>query len=525
MIQSSIDYNSVSKDFLYNGFFSEYLIPSFKLPDSIDFFTIQLNEKSDLLEPLSFNMSRFSENGKRRIIHIPEFGAYINAVKYMNENDLIKEIILLSNDKHSFSPILNEDGELSRHEREYGKQIPLSDDEQDACVSTYLPNVIKKLNLARGAVGILKLDISSFYQSYYTHLTPCLKLGYENTMDAFKRFRANQSDPLIPACYSIYLDLDKKIRSMNGDRTNGLLTGITISRLLSEAILARIDEEIEKESIRFVRYVDDYEIFIYDFKEIPKTQNIISSILKKYFFSINYEKMEYVSFPYYVVKNLEDIYCKSMSKKMRSDDIVELFNTFFDLETEGVKGAVRYLIKSLDAVETDPNKTPFVNKTLYSDYLINVLTNEPRSLVKVCELIISSKNILRLGENDIALIESLLKKHIMDNNHLEALWLLYLRRILTTKRLKAELSKLIINSDNELAIIVLLEEYKSSLSAQMISQIIAKAKSWLLLYQLYYHDIISDDEFSTNSGIHHSLPLYKKLKRKKYSFYNKKVNQ
>ena len=92
MIQSSIDYNSVSKDFLYNGFFSEYLIPSFKLPDSIDFFTIQLNEKSDLVEPLSFNMSRFSENGKRRIIHIPEFGAYINAVKYMNENDLIKEI-------------------------------------------------------------------------------------------------------------------------------------------------------------------------------------------------------------------------------------------------------------------------------------------------------------------------------------------------------------------------------------------------------------------------------------------------
>ena len=68
MIQSSIDYNSVSKDFLYNGFFSEYLIPSFKLPDSIDFFTIQLNEKSDLVEPLSFNMSRFSENGKRRII-------------------------------------------------------------------------------------------------------------------------------------------------------------------------------------------------------------------------------------------------------------------------------------------------------------------------------------------------------------------------------------------------------------------------------------------------------------------------
>lgn len=524
MIQKRIDYNSISKDFLYNGFFSEYLIPSFKLSDSIDFFTIQLCEKSDLVEPLSFNMSRFSEDGKRRVIHLPEFGSYINAVKYMNENDLIKDIIILSEDKHSFSPILNEDGELLRHEREYGKQIPISEVEQDACVSNYIPNIIKKLNLARGAVGILKLDISSFYQSYYTHLTPCLKLGYENTMDAFKRFRANQSDPLIPECYSIYLDLDKKIRSMNGDRTNGLLTGITISRLLSEAILARIDDEIEKEGIKFARYVDDYEIFIYDSREIHKMQNIISSIFKKYFFTINYEKIEYVSFPYYVVKNLEGIYSKYISKKMRSNEIIELFNTFFDLETEGVKGAVRYLIKSLDAVETEPNKTPFINKTLYSDYLINVLTNEPRSLVKVCELIISSKNILRLGENDIALIESLLKKHIIDNNHLEVIWLLYLRRTLTTKRLKAELSKSIINSDNELATIVLLEEYKSSLSAKMISQIVAKAKSWLLLYQLYYHDIISEDEFSNSSGIHHSLPLYKTLKKKKYSFYNKSDN-
>ena len=102
MIQKRIDYNSISKDFLYNGFFSEYLIPSFKLSDSIDFFTIQLCEKSDLVEPLSFNMSRFSEDGKRRVIHLPEFGSYINAVKYMNENDLIKDIIILSEDKHSF---------------------------------------------------------------------------------------------------------------------------------------------------------------------------------------------------------------------------------------------------------------------------------------------------------------------------------------------------------------------------------------------------------------------------------------
>ena len=114
-----------------------------------------------------------------------------------------------------------------------------------------------------------------------------------------------------------------------------MLTGITISRLLSEAILARIDEEIEKEGIKFARYVDDYEIFIYDSREIHKMQNIISSIFKKYFFTINYEKIEYVSFPYYVVKNLEGIYSKYISKKMRSNEIIELFNTFFDLETEG----------------------------------------------------------------------------------------------------------------------------------------------------------------------------------------------
>ena len=54
---------------------------------------------------------------------------------------------------------------------------------------------------------------------------------------------------------------------MNLNQTNGLLAGPFVSRLISEALLTRIDKEIKSENIRFVRYVDDYEISTHAFTE------------------------------------------------------------------------------------------------------------------------------------------------------------------------------------------------------------------------------------------------------------------
>lgn len=510
-----IDVQTITDDFINDGFFSEYLPPMFSIRNAFDPCSVSLNSTPDYIEPISFNMSRFLEEGNRRTIYVPEFASYLSTVKFMKEKDLIKDLIDLSVDSHSFSPLVQKNGELTRHERDYNFGITLDDIDQDAFKSTYIPNVVNKINRARGSKGVLCLDISSFYSSIYSHLIPAIKLGYEDAQIQYKAQKSNNNDPIISDDYRTYVKLDEYVRNMNVGRTNGLLPGILVSQFLSEALLSRVDKELESQGLKFVRYVDDYEVFIYDEAEIEKVQNIVVSVLKKYFLSLNNEKTKYSKFPFYVVENLEKLYSDYTGESADIADLMKLFNVFFKLENSGTKGAIRYLVKSIQ----DDFKTP--NNRLLVSYLFNILVNDSRSLVKVCELLISRKNQILIGANEINLIDDLLNKNINANNHLETLWLLYLRKKLTRKRLPAKFIHSIIESNNELAKILIVEEYYSKMSKTLKDKILETANSWLLCYQLFYHDYIDKREFSRKTNIKHNLPFYAKLKQKSFTFYKR----
>ena len=84
-----INYATITNDFIKDGFFSEYLPPVFSIQNTFDPCSVTLSSSADLVSPLSFNMSRFTDDGKRRTIYIPEFGSYIATVKYMKDKNLI----------------------------------------------------------------------------------------------------------------------------------------------------------------------------------------------------------------------------------------------------------------------------------------------------------------------------------------------------------------------------------------------------------------------------------------------------
>lgn len=296
-----VNYDKIYNEFMKDGFFSEYLSSAFTLENVFDVFSIDLSQKSDFVEPLAFNMSRFTEDGRRRTIFVPELASYIATVKYMKDKGIISNLIAIAEDEHSFSPLLQQNGEMTRHERDYNFGITSGEADQEAVKSTYIPNIVDKIQRAKGAKGILSLDITNFYPSIYTHLIPSIKLGYEDAETQYKASKADKTNPIISEDYKTYTALDILTRNMNGGRTNGLLPGILISQFFAEALLSRIDTEIEGAGIRFVRYVDDYEIFIYDENEIIKCQNVMAAILKKYFLTLNNEKTKYTKFPYYVL--------------------------------------------------------------------------------------------------------------------------------------------------------------------------------------------------------------------------------
>lgn len=514
------DISKIEKSFMEDGFFSEYLPTSFSLSknqniDCVFNGSIALSSKSDLIEPISFNMSRFKEDGNRRTVFIPEICSYIYAVKLMKEKNLISDLISTSNSPVSFSPIVQVSGELTRHERDYATGMSSDDPDTDEMVLAYVPNVLKKLTLAKGAKGILYLDISNFYGSIYTHLIPAIKLGYEEAEKQYKAQKTNNTDPIITEEYRNYVMLDEAIRNMNGARTNGLLTGTMLAQFLAEALLSRIDKELLSANINYVRYVDDYEVFIYNEAQMEKIKNMIISIFKKYFLSINDEKTNYIKFPYYVVENLKKIYSGYTQNRLSDEELMKLFNSFFRMEQEGVKGATRFLIKSIDF------NLKLENKGLFTTYLINTLVNDSRSLVKTCELLIVHKSKTNIQKQDIQIIKELLSQHLDRGNDLEVIWLLYLLKRLNTNKLSAELARKIIYSGNELAIIILLEEYPTTITAKIKDECKYQAKSWLLCYQLYFRGYISKDELGSKAKIKHNIDFYAKLKRNNISFYHK----
>lgn len=514
---NTIEILKITKAFTQEGYFSEYLPPSFSLSKNSNVGklfdgSIALSSKNDLAEPISFSMSRFKKDGSRRTIYIPELCSYIAAVKVMKDANLINDLITSLTSDVSFSPLLQASGELTRHERDYTSVVSEETIDFEEVTLTYVPNVLKKLNLAKGAKKILYLDISNFYGNIYTHLLPAIKLGYNDAELQYKAHKADNTDPQISDDYRKYVVLDEAVRNMNGARTNGLLAGTMISQFLAEALLSRIDIELKNEDIRYVRYVDDYEIFIYDETQVDKIKNLVENMLRKYFLSLNDEKTKIIDFPYYVVENLKKIYEGYVNREITDEELMKLFNCYYKMEQEGVKGAIRFLVKSIGS-DFRPK-----NKLLFTTYLINTLVNDSRSMVKTCELLIAQKSKTTIQKQDIDIIKGLLLQHLDNGNDLEVLWLMYLLKKLKVRRLSAELSRKIICSGNDLAIVMLFEEYQ--LTTKMINECKAQAKSWLLCYQLFLRNHLTRLEFSEKAKIKHNIHFYAKLKRDGFSFYH-----
>lgn len=520
-------------DFKHQGLFSEYLPSGFSISPvgGFDIFSIIPSEKSDNIEPYSFTMSNFSANDKRRLLYLPEVTNYIKLINYMVDQGIINEICdISSSDNHSFSHIIQtRDGETSfiKHEGDYdivtnhlvinGAPQALQEDRNDD-PSTYTDNVVEKLNRAQGAKGILLIDIANCYKSIYTHYLACIKLGLHMANEQYKLSKANMT--LVDADYLRYVGLDEHVRLLNTNESSGILTGPRVSNYIAEAFLSRINIDIKQElesnpQIRytdFVRYVDDYEFFIYDPKDVDAIINTVENVFSKYRLTINEYKTKFLTFPYYVVKNLKRLYDSyATGETITTEELIELFNDYFNLEKDGVKGAIRYLIKSIQ------EDTVFEDKKLYTTFLFNILVNDNRSLVKVCQLIIRDRDKLDIGNDHFLLIQRLLAQFIENKMDLECIWLIYLLKKLGCLELGNEIIDKLINSDNELAIIVLISEY--GLSEEAMATVVATADSWILLYQLYFMDKLTPDEFKSRASINHNLPFYRQLKRKNFSFY------
>lgn len=504
------------------GIFSEYLPEGFNLKaERFNLYGAGASHK-DRIEPYSYYMSRFGKKGDRRMISIPEVAGYVSLVNFLRDNkEIIWDIIRLSvADSNSFSRIVNEEYEVIDVDTMYGDEIggvnfAVNDNEEsqeeEKERSVYVENMLYKLQITNGACGILHIDISEFYRSIYTHTLSAIKLGIDGAKEAF--LQESQSED-----YKKYVNLDDRVRRLNGARTNGILVGPYISKILSEAILAKVDEEFRTEQLVFVRYADDYEIAIYDKSGLEDVKSRIVAILDKYGFRINNEKTFYEKYPFYIFNNYQKIVQRLVGEGRNIDsfDIIELFNKFLQMEKDGEKGAVRYLLK------TYKNEYHVEDKQLYASYLLNVLCNDEKSLGLACNIIIHEYNAERieLNETFYNVIVKKLKYEIRKKHDLEVVWLTYLLKY-TNYEITNDLLEEIFKSKNDLAIIIVLEEWGSQIEQQEIESRWNEASSWILLYQIALKNPEKRQEFFERLSITHNVNFYNKLFEKQFSFYKR----
>lgn len=496
-------YQKIEKTIAETGMFSEYLPPCFVLPTTA--LCNAPTENCDLIPPYCFTMSRFNGNDARRNIYIPEAGAYAVARNFIREHNILQDLIDFT-DKYgtaSFSPIVGVDDSIVRHEQAYDIAFDIPE-----IPSSYIENIAKKLIRASGAKQVLKLDIATCYQSFYMHMITAILLGADAAQEEYYKYEKDRKDPTLNPIYLTYANLDSALRKMNMNRTNGILIGPLYSRILVESLLSRIDIELANEGIKYSRYTDDYEVYLYK-DESKKVISTFTRILKRYGFSLNHEKTVLEDFPYYVVENLSQLFQDNTQNDLSSYELMHLFNTFMNLEKSGTKGAIRYLLKS---IEQKPINTS--QKDLYKAYLLTIISNNERSLTKACSLLIQRKDELILSEEDVSVIRNMLKEHLSNEHDLEVIWLTYL--LIMTAKLTEEDKQRIVESNNELAQLLLLT--KELLSADNISTIKNKATSWLLLYELFVADTISETEFIDKLHLKNNIEMYRKLKQKNSHF-------
>ena len=343
-------------------------------------------------------------------------------------------------------------------------------------------------------------------------MIPAIMLGTEIAEAEYDKSLKRKIDPsiVVDPQYDLYSKLDEVIRRQNLNRTNGLLPGILSSKMIAEALLTRIDKELSANKINFVRYVDDYEVFLYESNE-EAVISVFTRILRKYGFTLNFEKNQIVDFPFYIVENFEKILNKKLEDEIDSSELIDIFNRFLLIEKSGTKGAVRYLLKSLEKYDVRVEKP-----LLYKSYLLTIMSNEPRSLSKACSILISGKEKYGLLPSDKKTIINMLSQNIKNGNDLETVWLLYL--LIETNNLSKGDSIVIdlLNSSSELTWVMLLR--KQLLNDSELDLLKERADSWIMLYELYQGGYINESTFVQKLNLNKNISMYQKFKEKGIHF-------
>ncbi|MBE5852025.1 MAG: RNA-directed DNA polymerase [Lachnospiraceae bacterium] len=449
--------------------------------------------------------SGFKNEFARRKFAVPNFYHYYKAAECIAENSE-KILDITTKSKHSLtSPQRgNVDTSLPYNKKSYSRNQ----------TRNYVENMYQD-NMYQ-----IRLDINNFFDSIYTHSIPWAI----HTKQVAKR---KQNDKSL-----LGNKLDMFIRAMNGNQTNGVLIGNALSRIISEIILCTIDNDIDKEykDLQYIRFVDDYYIFVHEATLIQEIVAFIRKKLSEYELILNESKIQVLESPFTFDKPwIEELKLFSFnSEELLLNKAIILYNEYKDISI--LKFALK-IISFNDITITDWNR---VESKLY-----NLWVRFPVLSDLIIELLMQKKEIIHKQKLKKAIYTNL-DKCMLLNWQQELVWILWAIKVFEI-RIKQDYVLEILKSNNDLAIIIVLDCIDAGIidcTASVTKQIDALRQElndldidengkngnlmwssrWLLAYECQLHKWINTENGSFYTVDNNAF--YKSLLKSKVDFYD-----
>ncbi|MGO4710385.1 RNA-directed DNA polymerase, partial [Chryseobacterium sp. 2TAF14] len=318
----------------------------------------------------------------------------------------------------------------------------------------------------------LKLDITNFYPTIYTHSIPWSILGKEDSKYYFeiKNADSNNFETLTltdrkAENYKIADKIDTLVRNCNDKQSIGLPISPDSSFILSEMVSSRIDQElhIELDGIDYkcVRYYDDYYFYTNSIGDAETILKKTQKILYEYKLEVNENKVEIKQLPYFHsdLWNL-DIHNYNFKEQYAKDiqEIEYYFSLIFKLVEENRENSSWIISYSLTRFEYGNVHIKLDQIPIFNSLLLKTLYLDTSNIDQIFKIIYNYK--IFIDQNELRkikiLLDKLIREHITLNHSFEIAWCLWFYKSFDIT-CDIEILQSILDSEDQISILIALD--------------------------------------------------------------------
>jgi hypothetical protein len=224
----------------------------------------------------------------------------------------------------------------------------------------------RQLRLAFGKKFSARTDITNFYPSVYSHAIPWALVGV-------KAAKQHQG----PGEWFNQIDLYQ--RHLIRNETNGIPIGPATSNIVTEIILARVDETLRREDFTFFRFIDDYTSYCDTYEDAEKFIRRLSEELATYKLTLNIKKTSISQLPTPTSDHwISDLVTrKPDAQQLTTTNVIRFLDYAVTLQASSPDGSViKYAVKTIMTdIRDNPNGKVDIN--LFIEYVLMLCIKYP----------------------------------------------------------------------------------------------------------------------------------------------------